>query len=306
MLSQVTKARRTYPLEWFKTRAINSIKPMHSGSWDFSDSLLLYAPKAIAIYEEIQKDGMPYYDLITKPETEFISKTADEIARELPATSYYIDLGPGTEHKERFFFQSLQAHSKSFIYFPVDISRHILDGAEAFAHTFNITTNPILAPFEECGRYLPNDGTYRFVSLGLTFINYHMKDILNLLRNIIGVRGSCFITAHVRERVDIEKIKKLYVQDVQSIIEPKMHLLGLNPHDISNIQVNDKIEIWWTIKNPTPELTQKGIKNGDRILVLQSLRYSLDELKNEVPKVFKNYQLIDIGSSFVGFLLKKP
>ncbi len=295
-----------YSINWFKKRALESIKPLGVGSWDFSDSLLLYMSESVKVYEEMQKDETPYHELVTKPETEYILRVAGRVASELPNNFYYIDLGPGTENKERFFFESLKMQGKNFIYFPVDISSHFLDVAKNFAVGSDIKTNPILASFEECEKYLPVDDTYRFASLGLTFVNYHIQDILSLLNRIIGLKGSAFINAHIRERVDIEKIRNLYYVDAtESMIIPKIELLNLKPEDIGGIEVNDKVEIWCTIKNPTPALAQMGIKSGDRFLVFQSLRYSLDYLKNEIPKTFPNYSMLDTGLPFVGFLLKK-
>ncbi|OGN16510.1 MAG: hypothetical protein A3C88_02905 [Candidatus Yanofskybacteria bacterium RIFCSPHIGHO2_02_FULL_50_12] len=292
-----------YDSEWFKERAINCIKQIAPNTWDYSDSLLLYVPSATEAYEEIQQEETPYHTLVTKPETEFISKIAKEISKELPSEFNFIDLGPGTEHKERFFFDLLKKQGKQFTYFPVDISERFLEVAEDFSQKLGIPCKPILAPFEEVGRILPSG--YRFISLGLTFINYRVEDILSLLKTMIGNDGCAFIDSHIRSRVDTEEIRSLYVDQVESMIIPKAELLELDwENDLENIEVNDKVEIWCTVKNPSSRMVEKGIKSGDRMIIFQSLRHDLEFLKEEIQKVFPNYQMHDIGSPFVGFLLK--
>jgi len=187
-----------YSLEWFKKRAAESLKPVGSGMWDYSDSLLLYLPDAEKEYEDIQKDGDPYYSLVTEPETKYISEIADKVTSELPNNFYYIDLGPGTENKEKFFFDSLEKQKKNFTYFPVDINRHFLESAKKFADQRKIKTIPIQSSFEECVQFLPAEDNYRFVSIGLTFVNYHIQDVLIFLDKTIGTRGSAFINTHIR------------------------------------------------------------------------------------------------------------
>lgn len=295
-----------YTNEWFKKQALESIKSISPNIWDFSDSSLLYVnPKAVDAYEEIQKEGDPYRDLVTIPETEYISKISSSLTLELPNNFYYIDLGPGTEHKEKFLFNALKNQNKKFTYFPVDISPYILKTSKNFASELEIETKPILASFEECADYLPNDGIYRFVSIGLTFVNYNIQDIFKLFENIVDQSGSIFINSHIRERTNIQKIRDLYVAQLESMILPKIQLLNLEFKDLENIEVNDKVEVWCTIKNSSSILNEKGIKAGDKFLVFQSLRYSLDELKSEIMKTFPNYSMFDTGASFVGFLLKK-
>lgn len=304
---EIIKMEKQYTIDWFKKRAIEFIKPIGPGVWDFSDSSLLYVnPAAVEAYEEIQKEGDLYHDLITIPETKYISRIADRLASELPQEFNYIDLGPGTERKEGFFFDALKKLGKNFAYFPVDISPHILNTAKEFAENQGIKVIPIHASFEECVDQLPANGIYRFVSLGLTFVNYHIQDGLELLSKIIDSRGSAFINSHIQERANMAKVRELYVAQLNSIIAPKIKLLDLSQEDISDIEVNDRVEVWCMIKNPTPALIERGIKDGDRFLVFQSLRHGLDYLKNQIPKVFPNYSIFDTGLSFVGFLLKKP
>ncbi len=293
-----------YTNEWFEKRAVESIRPIGQGVWDFSDSLLLYSPQSAEEYENIQKEGDPYHELVTAPETKYLSEIADKLASELPNNFYYIDLGPGTEHKEKYFFDALKKQGKNFVYYPVDINSHFLELAKEFSENNGIKTVPIMSPFEECRQFLPDDGVYRFVSIGATFANYHIQEMFSLLSGIIGVNGSAFINAHIRERLDMERVREIYSSQAISIVIPKLNLVGLNQEDIE-VEANDKVEDWVIVKNPSTLLAEKGIKSGDRLLVFQSLRYGLDDLRHEIAKAFPSFSMFDIGSTFVGFLLKK-
>jgi uncharacterized SAM-dependent methyltransferase len=104
----------------------------------------------------------------------------------------YIDLGPGTEHKEQFLFDELKKQGKTFAYIPVDISDHFLDVAEAHATGQSIQVRRMKASFEELPELLGAPTVPRFVSIGLTFSNYAPQDILKLLQDIAGKGWICF------------------------------------------------------------------------------------------------------------------
>ena len=53
-----------------------------------------------------------------------------------------------------------------------------------------------------------------------------------------------------------------------------------------------------------PKLTEKGVRAGDRLLVFESLRPSLESLSAAVEENFSRHMLLDRGGSFVGVLLK--
>ena len=298
--------KESYDLEWFEKRAHESLKQIESGVWDFSDSALLYTPEAVEGYEEIQQVDNNYHSTVTAPETKLLKGIADDVVKELPDNFYYVDLGPGTEHKEKVFFDAAKEQGKEFIYYPIDVSKHILDSASTFAYGLDIEPRPIQASFEECAKYLPKDKTHRFVSLGLTFVNYHVKDVLELLGNIIGSNGSAFITIHARDRVDMKLVREIYLEQFEPILFKKISLLGLDPEkDVENVDLTDGVQMWCDVINPSEPMQQKGIKKGDRLLVFQSLRRTLDEWLDDIKNVFPNISVFDNGLPFVGLLLKK-
>lgn len=234
--------------KWFRDRAMNALKQTGEKEWDFSDSLLLYTPGTEGEYESIQKGDDPYAELITKPEHFYLQSIAERVIEQLPRSFQYVDLGPGTAHKEQYIFDAARAAGKRFIYKPVDISRHYLDLAARHAQEQGIQSQGIQSSFEDLPSKLQSE-QFRFVSLGLTFTNYHPPQILPLLRDIRGTHGAAFIDVQVRDRVDMNQISDVYANDVRPLADSKIQLLGLNPHtDIAERFVDDGIRMWCVIK----------------------------------------------------------
>ncbi len=104
--------------DWFKDEAIKSISKISDKIWDYSNSSVLYTPQTSSAYEEAQKDeeDSSYKKVVTDEESLFIQQIAPDIVRVLPNDFIYLDLGPGTEHKEKSFQDSALLQKKSFLY----------------------------------------------------------------------------------------------------------------------------------------------------------------------------------------------
>ncbi len=103
----------------------------------------------------------------------------------------------------------------------------------------------------------------------------------------------------------MDTITATYAKDAREMADSKIAFLGLDiATDIAEIRTDDGIRIWYTLKNSTPELEQKGIYAGDTLLVFQSLRYSHESLEKELATTGDSYQTFDTGSPFIGTLLK--
>lgn len=211
------EAGEKYNHAWFVERAMGSVNKIGDNTWDYSDSLLLYMPSGVVEYEAVQNTDTPYYRLVTAPEHEYLQQVASDIVSELPDVFDYIDLGPGTEHKEQFFFDACKAQGKTFTYFPVDISEHFLNLAQTYAEAQNIETKTLKGSFEELPDVLGVSQKPRFVSLGLTFSNYNPVHITNLLKQIAGKNGFIFINAQMRDRTDMLQLRAIYEQAVSSL-----------------------------------------------------------------------------------------
>ena len=292
--------------EWFRNKALASITKIEEGVWDYSDSSVLYTPQFSSLYEEVQKDAEHngYKKKVTDEETLFIETIASTIIKSLPNNFAYIDLGPGTEHKEKFFQDAILAQNKNALYVPVDVSEQMLNIANDYAKNRGFKTYPLHQTFENLDvdlQDLPN--VYRFVSLGLTFTNYEPKKILKILNKIIALNGSLFITAQLRERVNMSEIQKIYSEVIATMLPNKLNLVNVNfEQDIANIEVTDGVEIYARLKNISPELKAIGVQSGDKLLLLRSYRYELKELK----ETLKGYEVeyYDEGGQFAGCLIR--
>jgi hypothetical protein len=292
-----------YNQEWFKNRAFKSLRKISDGVWDYSDSLLLYISSGAEVYEQLQETDTPYFRLVTKPEREYLKSIAKNVADSLPDNFEYIDLGPGTEHKEQFLFDELKKQEKMFTYIPVDISDHFLNVAESNASKQGIPVRKVKASFEELPELLGESDTPRFVSIGLTFSNYAPQDILNLLKNIVGKDGYAFINAQMRDRVDMVELQKVYQDDATHLADDKVRLIGLDPaKDITPRLADDGFRVSCFVLQSNNTLKEIGINNGDKLIVFQSLRYTKDSLINELRNF--TYELFDTGSSFIGTIIK--
>ncbi len=292
-----------YNQEWFEERAFKSLKKLDNGIWDFSDSLLIYIGSGDQVYEQLQEEDTPYFKLVTKPEHEYLQHIVKNIADILPDNFEYIDLGPGTEHKEQFLFDELKKQGKSFTYVPVDISDHFLEMAESHATSQGIPVRKVKASFEELPEVLGESTTPRFVSLGLTFSNYAPQEILKLLTDIAGVNGFVFINAQMRDRVDMVDLQKVYQEDAVRLVDDKLRLIGLDPFtDISPRIADNGFRVWCSVINSNPVLESIGITSGDKMIVFQSLRYTKESLASELAQY--THESFDTGSSFIGTIIK--
>jgi hypothetical protein len=292
-----------YNQEWFKNRAFKAIRKISDGVWDFSDSLLLYTSSGSKVYEQLQEVDTPYFNLVTKPEREYLWSIAKKIADALPKNFEYVDLGPGTEHKEQALFDELKKQKKTFTYVPVDISDHFLNIAESHATKQGIPVRRMKASFEELPELLGKPTVPRFVSIGLTFSNYAPQDILELLKSIAGENGYSFINAQMRDRVDMVELQKVYQNDAIHLVDEKVRLIELDPvQDITPRLADDGFRVSCFILRSNEHLEDIGIKVGDKMVVFQSLRYTNESLENELSNY--NHESFDTGSSFIGTLIK--
>lgn len=295
-----------YGHEWFKKRASESLKPAGEGRWDFSDSLLLYASAGEQAYEAVQSTDNPYHELVTAPERAYLERIADEIVTQLPDKFLYVDLGPGTEHKEQFIFDAARRHGKTFTYVPVDISKAFLDASEKYAQEQGIPTAAIQSSFEGLQGHFKTLGHPVFVSLGLTYSNYPPNVVLAMLKNIAGPNGYVFINSQIRDRVDMQKIQEIYsTPEIYAMCDAKVAMLGFNPEsDIATRETSDAVQVFYTVRTVPLTLQAKGMKEGDRILVMQSLRPTKESMRTAVSEASEAFMLFDTEESFVGALLK--
>jgi hypothetical protein len=295
-----------YSLEWFRTRARESLKKIKNGAWDFSDPLLLYAPSDGKEYEAVQQTDNSYYQLITKPEQEYLKNIAPRVVSELPEKFEYVELGPGTAQKEQIIFDEARHQHKEFIYMPVDISEHFLSLSADRALKQGIQIHPLRTPFEELGMKISGQKDFRLVSLlGLTYSNYAPAMVLSLLKSTAGKDGLVLIDLQVRDRVDMGEVRRVYKENLFDVVATKLQLLGLDMgKDVVTFGVDEEVRAWCELSHSTLELERVGVMPGDKLLVFQSLRPTKESLEMDIAAVFSSYTLFDTGESFIAALLK--
>ncbi len=289
--------------EWFEHRAFASLKKIDDGIYDFSDSLLLYLPGSDDEYANMQEEESAYNRLITTPERMYLKKIAEDVVKALPPKFVYVDLGPGTAHKEQFFFDEARKQEKKFTYMPVDISERFLKAATTHASEQGIDVIPLRTSFEELRSRLPSSDSPLFISLGLTYSNYEPQEILRFLKGIAGNEGYIFINSQLRERVDMPELIDVYEKDISTIAHSKLNLLGFAEDDIERIRIDENLRVWCTIKKSTHRLERLGITPGVDLLIFQSLRPTKESLKQELTKASVNFALFDTNDSFVAALI---
>jgi hypothetical protein len=139
--------------------------------------------------------------------------------------------------------------------------------------------------------------------MGLTYTNYTPDKILSLLSTIAGQQGIIFIDAQIRDRVNIAEIIGIYQNQVYTLLEPKIQLLGLGRSDIAEQWCDDKIQAWFSIKTPNQKLKDLGVKPGDKFFAYYFLRPTKESLETDISNYFKQYTILDTQESFVGVLL---
>jgi len=294
-----------YGQEWLTARAFNGLRKIDDTTFDFSDSLLLYLPGADEAYQDIQEVDTPYHKLVTAPERAYLETIASRMVAQLPQEFEYIDLGPGTEHKEQFIFDAASAQGKTFTYRPVDTNERYLGSSEEYAAKQGIIVDKVRSAFEELAKKLGPATKPRFVSLGLTYSNYPPKEILDILTDIAGEHGFIFVESQLRERIDIDAVADLYSHGVYPMFDKKLLLIGLDPKkDIEKVETDDGIRVWCTLRNSTPKLEALGIHPGTKLLVFQSLRPTEESFKADVAGMAEKAEFLEEGSTFLGALIK--
>ncbi len=296
--------KERYTTDWFRKRAIESIAPLQPHNWDYSDSLLLYIHGSDESYESLQQEENLYHKMVTAPEHEYLASIAESVADALPDRFEYIDLGPGTEHKEQYLFDVLKKQGKEFIYRPVDISKRFLALASEHAQKQSIASDPIYASFEELPETLADSDVPRFVSIGLTYSNYDPKFALEMLKRIAGERGSALINSQIRDRIDMEALTAVYASEARDLVTGKLSLLDLGSEAITGTRTDSGIRTWCTLGTVSDALKAKGVEKGDDMLIFQSLRPTKESLESDVKRVYPNASFLDTGASFIGVHLK--
>lgn len=273
---------------------------------DYSNSLLLYSPGSEKIYESIQTDS-EYKDEVTKAEIDFLKQFARPLMSQFPFGVNYIDLGPGTEYeKQKVFFNALKSFKTDvYEYCSVDVNRDMATAARDFAKEQfpKALCSNFVDTFENMKKldWEPrNFEVQNFFYLGLTFMNFHFKDVTKIIDECLQYSGAFFISFEPRDYMP-KNITQYYWEPMLPFFNKKMSLLGFKPEDYS-IRVTDEVKAYAKISS-IDNCTHSEIKVGDELLLMMSLRYELDNIKQKLET--KYHCQFDDNKKFVGAMLRK-
>ena len=292
--------------EWFLNRAKESLIKIKEGEWDFSDSALFWTDEVVKKYEDAQTVEQDNYKKhVTDKETIYLKRITPTLISRLSQKINYIDLGPGTENKQDYFIDEIKSQNKELVYTPVDINARIVDAVSLHISKKGINVFPVHSSFEDMEQFIKDKTTPRFISLGLTFLNFKIDDILGIFKASLNTNGVAFINTQPREKVkDLEELKKAYSgAHVIEMYNQKLKLIGLEINEnIGDIEVTDEVKIYFNVKNPTEKAVELGIKSGDRIFVFQSMRYPIEILKSKLEGQF-DCEYFDTEEEYLAVLL---
>ncbi len=294
--------------EWFAERAKNKLVKTGAGQWDFSDSALFWTDEVVKQYEDAQTvDGDDYKSQVTDAETVYLKKIMPDLVSHFPSKINYIDMGPGTENKQDYIIDEIKKQGKSLVYTPVDINSSMVESVSTHVSKEGIATFPIQSSFEDMEQFIEDKVTPRFLSLGLTFLNFNIDDILSILKKSLNAEGLAFINTQPREKVkDLKELVKAYSsKNLLKIYNSKLKLIGLEiDEDMGTIEVTDEVKVYYHVKKPSEQAKLLGICEGDTLFIFQSIRYPMDALKSRLESEFHCTYLYS-EDDYLAILLKK-
>ena len=134
--------------------------------------------------------------------------------------------------------------------------------------------------------------------------SYFVAGIGRFRTNLFQQRGHwCLAMRYVKTIVP--KFEELgLLEQVRQIAVAKLRLLGITEEDVLSHEVDDGVRIWCVLRRSNSRLESMGIHVGDKLLLLQSLRYTKESLESVFGTIYSNFTLFDRGSSFIGVLLE--
>lgn len=293
--------------EWFAARAKSKLVKVGDGMWDFSDSALFWTDEVVKEYENAQtSEGDAYKKHVTNAETVYLKKIVPDLVSYLPSNINYVDMGPGTENKQDYIIEEIRRVGKHVSYTPVDISKQMVVAASNHVSKEGIATFPVQSSFEDMEQFIDDKTTPRFLSLGLTFLNFKIEDIIAILKKSLNKNGVAFINTQPREKVkDLKELVGAYSgENVLKIYNSKLKLIGLEINEeMGTIRVTDEVKIHYHVNKPSEYARSLGIREGDDIFVFQSIRYPTELLKSTLENEF-DCTYFDTKDDYLAILLK--
>ena len=273
-------------------RFLKKVAPM---TWELTEPHLLYLDeKQSADYLQVMQD-QNYSQTFHNDTVGLIENHLEELFPNQKTEVSLIDLGPGYPDKSLPMAKFLKKRGQNVFYYPVDVSLKYLSIAEHEMFPYCERVTPIHSLFEIAHQKIPTDAYTRpvYTLIGLTFMNFPSKTILNLLTKLSGTKNSFVIFAS--EMISInnpqEKIIEAYRGPAMQTFTfgPLRHLgLGEDQVIFTPIFSKQRVEIRFVIKKMINHLP---IQKGDTVITAVSYRYTENEFIRLVKHYFHEYKI---------------
>jgi len=278
--------------------AIQEAKGSAKVFFDWPGNLYLTADQA-AGYLKIMSESS-YSAGFHGPLLRLIQKRCRSIVEQLSYKVIFIDLGPGYPDKSLPLLNALLSLSEGHqvTYCPVDINKKFLEMAADVVRSLSIEVCPIQMRFEdlpgEIEKQFADTDASRVVLLGLTFMNFPGRQILDILGKVAGARGLALIASELSERSKVAELLKAYQgPEVEEFNRKITRLLGIPDDHLQYIVswVGSVIQVGFRLLRDTKLANGITITSGRTIITATSRRYSRVELRELGLKYFQEFDL---------------
>lgn len=238
-----------------------------------------------------------------------IKDNIDTLLKQFPGKSLLIiDLGPGFPSKTFPITDAMLKCGKQIEYWAVDVNEYfgnlardsMLKRGVDCSFAKKMLFEDIPAHLKEVHSSQP-----RLVIIGPTFMNFDPPHILGILKKCVSRSADACVSAiECADDIDTSVLTEGYKTDVcRKFTFLPLSLLGVKEEDAA-YQVDfcdNKIEMSFILRNIPEKLKQKGVQNGDKIIVAISYRHTEKQYKNLLSHCFGKNSFFKMDSTIVAF-----
>jgi hypothetical protein len=251
--------------------------------------LLYISDRQAELYEKATTRNPRYASALDRPVIALLKKHMHEIFSTVGQIVNFIDLGPGYPTKSLLIVDYLLARGVSVTYSPVDVSAHFLRIAVKAATQRNISVVPFQHRFEDLGELLKarfESKVTRIIFLGLTFNNFALRDISEILANITRRGDICLICLQPDDNMHADDLLKPYTGDkIKTFAFEPMARLGFVDEDFifEPIFEEDCVKTSFVLRH---DMTLNGANffAGQRFVTAKSYRLPIDKTRFELDR----------------------
>jgi uncharacterized SAM-dependent methyltransferase len=244
-------------------------------------------------------------------EADLIRRNIESIFSALSGDVRFLDLGCGEALKTTEIAREAQNKGKHVIFYPIDVSKKILEIAVRNASQSGIEVYGLQEDFEQLENILQKvkPRGQRFVYLGANFVNFNSDSILKRISDNLTGGDATYFSAQISDG-DISRIVSEYdTRDIGDFLFQTIKHLGFSPDHVryrARFNQNKReIEMYFTVQTLPRELRNSRLKVGDELVVATSFKPTLNEFTKIAQKYFNGKLLFNEDRTYVGFVGNK-